>query len=249
MYLSGNKSAQNLHLKKRPSSLFLSSTVTPSSSPCKKTKTKETKVWAKTVFCLLTAKTNATFSAYTFNDLWDFLKKGFDKEGYSSNCFYQFKQAIFKEGQRFFQVNTAPNFRFVLLNNVQVQGIATPRFFLNHRKQQKRQLCKTRSLKILYNVKKKWICGNACTKGWHCTQKDKWSFIAYQQTGTISSLMQICCWIGLIIVPRSLGTMEWIRHNNKQLCQPPQRAALHHHLQETMTTSQLFHSTSTYAGE
>ena len=97
LYLAGNETAQNLYLKKRSSSLFLSSTVTPSSSPSKKTKTNETRVWAKAVVCLLTTKSNATFTDFSVNDLQDFFDKGFDEERYSSNRLYKFKQAIIRE--------------------------------------------------------------------------------------------------------------------------------------------------------
>ena len=84
-------------MKKRPSSPSLSSTVTPSSSPTKKTKTKENKVWAKTIAHLCITKADPTLTNFTLGDLRHFLDKGFEEDGYSSNRFYQFKQANNKE--------------------------------------------------------------------------------------------------------------------------------------------------------
>ena len=123
MYLAGNETACNLYLKKHPSSPLLSSTITPSSSPFKKTKTKETRVWAKTVICLLTTKTTGIFTAYTLNDLQDVLDKGFNEEGYSGNPFYQFKQMIIKEVLLSFGVSVFQGVTTLLCTQVTMTAI------------------------------------------------------------------------------------------------------------------------------
>merc|ERR1712115_199357 len=81
-------------MKKRPSSPSDSSTITPSSSPAKKTKTKESKVSSKTVACLTITKADPTFTVFTLGTLRDFLDKGFDEDGYSGERFYQHKKAV-----------------------------------------------------------------------------------------------------------------------------------------------------------
>ena len=81
-------------MKKRSSSLSYSSTITPNLSPTKKTKTKESKVWSKTVARLMIAKADPTLTVFTLGDLWNFLDKGFNEDGYSGKRFYQHKKAV-----------------------------------------------------------------------------------------------------------------------------------------------------------
>ena len=74
LHLAGNKTARELYMKKRPSSLSYSSTVTPSSSSNKKTKTKENKVWAKTVARLLITTADPTLTVCSLDNLRNFLE-------------------------------------------------------------------------------------------------------------------------------------------------------------------------------
>ena len=94
LYLAGNQAARDLYMKKRPSSPSDLSTITQSSSPSKKTKTKENKFWAKTVARLTISTADPTFTAFELGRLRDFLDKGFDEDGYSGKHFYQHKKAV-----------------------------------------------------------------------------------------------------------------------------------------------------------
>ena len=80
--------------------------------------------------------------------------------------------------------------------NVQVQGIATSWFLKNRRKQQKRQLCKTRkSANYVQWEEKNESTVMLIPKDDIALKRTSASFITYHQTGTIASLMQIivCC--------------------------------------------------------